>query len=174
MSKDIYFEVKTNFDFSVDVKLHKALHGFMDDIITEGADFLRVAVPKGDTLELTKHVGHTGPYDDGQDIVGHVGIPLISKKSLGTFDPNSMRYPIFVDEGTGIYGDHHSPIFSKRSDYMKLPPDGIHSIFQKETKGQRGQHFMEKTYEFMKASLKPNSEKFKTDLKTQLKPSSLS
>lgn len=175
MSDNVYIgvEVKSNTDSLSAKTLRNSLFGLVGDIVVEGTDFLRIAVPKGNTLELSKHVGHTGPYDEGTTIVGHVGIPLIDTKSLGSFDPNSMKYPLYVDEGTGIFGVHESSIFSKRSDYMKLPPDGIHSIFQKEIKGQRGQHFMEKTFEFMKESLKPNVEKFKIDLSSKFKADKL-
>lgn len=148
------------------VALHDALVKMVGYAAEEGADFLKLAVPKGDTLGLVTHAGHHGPIDDGISVKAEVGIPPIL--AGGVTDPNSMRYPMFVDQGTGIFGDLHTPIFAKRGEAMKLPPDGIHSIFQKVVKGQEGQFFMEKTFEFMKASMQANAELFKAKLKSKL------
>lgn len=151
--------------------VHESLFHLVKDTAEEGADFLKIAVPHGDTFSLSTHAGHKGPKDDGINMHAEVGIPPIDKKNFwGNSDPNSMRYPEFVDQGTGIFGAFHTSIFSKRSEFMKLPPKEPFSIFHKEVKGQEGQHFMAKTYAFMKELYHLNAEQFKQELTAKLKP----
>jgi hypothetical protein len=164
--QQIRVEIKSNTDSLSARAVHDALVHMVGDSAEEGADFLKMAVPHR-TLAMAMAAGHHGPVDDGINVSASVGIPPIVNPG-GSFDPNSMRYPMFVDKGTGIFGDYHTPIFAKRSEAMKLPPDGVHSIFQHEIKGQEGQFFMKKTFEFMKASMSINAEHFKAELKSKL------
>lgn len=164
-NQDVKITIRSNTDSLSEAAVYDALVKMVGHSAEEGADFLKLVVPKGETLGLSTHAGHHGPIDDGINVKAEVGIPPIL--AGGATDPNSMRYPMYVDKGTGIFGDTHEPIMAKR-EAMKLPPDGVHSMFHKVVKGQEGQFFMEKTFEFMKESMKVNAEFFKAELKSKL------
>jgi hypothetical protein len=154
---------------SVHQTLSDMVKGITDD--TEG--FLKGIVPHGSTLALSEAVGSHGPVDVGIEFLAEIGIPAIMD-STSIYNPGSMLYPIYVDKGTGIYGNNASAIYPFRANYMKLPPDGIHSIYQKSVKGQKGQHYMAATYAAMRLVTLPYwKEKFKAILKLRLQPDSL-
>lgn len=173
MSENISIEVRSNTDSLSARVLHDCLYNLVETELIGGETFLKALVPKK-TFALEHNVGHSGPFDEGIEISGSVGIPMIEKTSeSGSYDPKSSLYPLFVDKGTGIFGDRESPIFSRKGEFMKLPPDGIHSIYQKEVKGQRGHEFMAATYGLMKAMLEINGAKFRDELKLRLKANQL-
>jgi len=165
MSDDIeVIGIKTNISNLSERAVHRTLVDLVDHVASEGGDALKAIVPH-DIGELAKHAGHKGPHDLGLEITASVGVLDIARPGS---DPVSMKYPIFVDKGTGIYGESHTPIFAKRSHFMKLPPKEGYSTFQHEVKGQRPQYFMAKTFAFMLTSLDINGKRFKEELKVKL------
>jgi hypothetical protein len=173
LSDDLEIYVRSNTDGLSARVLHDCLYNLVETELIGGETFLKALVPKK-TGSLEQHVGHSGPFDEGIEISGSVGIPMIEKTSeSGSYDPNSSLYPLFVDKGTGIFGDKESPIFARKGEFMKLPPDGINSMFQREVKGQRGHEFMAATYGLMKAMLEINGAKFKEELRVKLKADQL-
>jgi hypothetical protein len=165
---DLEITIRSNTDKLSDRAVHDSLVNFVDAELVGGEVFLKVLVPKK-TFSLEHAVSHSGPFDDGFEISGSVGIPPIAKLSdSGSFDPNSVDYPIFVDKGTGIFAEGSTTIFAKKGEFMKLPPDGLHSMYQREVKGQPGKEFMAATYGLMKGMLEINGEKFKEELKVRL------
>ena len=159
--------IKSNTDRLSEKAVHDTLVDFIRNEALMGEVALKALVPKGDTLSLTRAAGHTGPYDDGLEVTAHVGIPEIHKTDESS--PTSAKYPIFVDKGTGIFGDSHSSIFPKTKEFMKLPPKGDYSIFHKSVKGQEGKEFMMATFAVMIAMLKINGETFRAELMEKLK-----
>lgn len=169
---EIYISsIKSNTDNLSERAVHDTLVSFIDHEAIMGEIALKSFVPKGDTLALTREAGHKGPYDDGLEITAHVGIPEIHADDK--LSPNAPKYPVFVDQGTGIFGDTHSPIFPKISEFMKLPPKGDLPIFHKSVKGQEGKEFMAATFAFMLGMLKVNGEAFRAELITKLKADQL-
>lgn len=168
---DLEISVKSNTEKLSDRALHDALVNFVRNEAVMGEIALKALVPKGETFSLTRAAGHKGPYDEGAEVTAYVGIPEIHK--AGETDPLSARYPLFVDKGTGIFGDSHATIFPKTREFMKLPPKGDYSIFHKHVKGQEGRGFMAATFSAMVAMLKINGEAFRVDLTSKLKADKL-
>lgn len=154
--------------------VHKSLADMVKGITDDGVEFLKDIVPHGATLALTEAAGSHGPIDTGFEFVAEIGIPAIFNAS-SIYSPAAMLYPIYVDQGTGIYGDHKTPIYPYRALYMKLPKDGIHSIYHKKVEGQKGQHYMAATYASIRlVSLPYWKEKFKAILKSKIQSDSFS
>lgn len=167
----IEFHIVSNTDKISDKVLHDTLVNFVRNESLMGEVALKAIVPKGESLSLTREAGHRGPYDEGAEITAYVGIPEIHKP--GEIDPLSARYPIFVDKGTGIFGDRDSRIFPNTKEFMKLPPKDGYSIFHRSVKGQKGQGFMAATFSTMVNMLRINGEAWKTELTKKLQSDKL-
>jgi hypothetical protein len=168
---EVILEVKSNTQKLSDRALHDVLVSFMRHEALMGEVALKALVPKGETFSLAREAGHKGPFDEGAEITASVGIPEIHKP--GETDPLSAKYPIFVDKGTGIFGDTDSKIFPKTRKFMKLPPKDDFSIFHRSIKGQKGQEFMLATFSIMVGMLRINGETFKAELSEKLKSDKL-
>jgi hypothetical protein len=168
---EVILEVKSNTEKLSDRALHETLVNFVRREALMGEVALKAIVPKGETLSLAREAGHKGPFDEGYEITASVGIPEIHRS--GESDPLSARYPIFVDKGTGIFGDKDSRIFPKTKEFMKLPPKDDFSIFHRSVKGQKGQEFMLATFSAMVGMLRINSEEFRKEFSAKLKADKL-
>jgi hypothetical protein len=164
-------EIKSNTEKLSDRALHDTLVNFVRNEALMGEVALKAIVPKGDTLALTRAAGHKGPYDEGAEITAYVGIPEIHK--AGETDPLSAKYPLFVEKGTGIFGDSHSEILPKTREFMKLPTKGDYGIFHKHVKGQEGRGFMLVTFSVMVGMLRVNGDAFRVELTSRLKSDKL-
>lgn len=170
---EIKIDVRSNIDKLSEKAVHDTLVNYLSDELISGEDILRFLVPKREG-DMAAHVGHKGPIDSGTEIEGSVGIPEIHK--TGESDPLSAKYPLFTDDGTGIFGEHGT-IFSKRGrdKFMYIPPQrsDFGGGFAHSVKGQEGHHFMFATFAAMVAMLQINGEKFKADLTAKLKSDQL-
>lgn len=171
MKDNVEFYITSNTEKLSDLALHDTLVNFVRNEIVMGEVALKAVAPKGESLSMAREAGHKGPIDEGYEVTGYVGIPEIHK--VGESDPLSAKYPVFVDKGTGIFGDTHSEIFPKTRHFMKLPPKGDFSIFHRSVKGQKGQEFMAATFAVMVGMLRINGEEFKKELSTKLESDKL-
>ncbi len=67
---------------------------------------------------------------------------LGSDRGLGS-DP--ADWPVFVDVGTGIYGEHHKPIETIPGHVM-VWGEGDSKIFARRVKGQPGKHYSDEAF----------------------------
>lgn len=67
---------------------------------------------------------------------------------------SNLNYARWVNDGTGVYGERHSPITPTHAKFLRWKPyksafsvssDGF--VYAKKVRGQRGQHMIEKTVE---------------------------
>lgn len=163
-NNQIEFIIRSNTDSISAHAIHDCFSNLIKSELEGGEIFLKALVPKlsGD---MFARIGHKGPNDDGSVIEGSIGIPEIHK--IGESDPLSAKYPVFVDEGTGIFGERGT-IFPKNKKFMYIPPNRGYPGFLAHSKGQEGKGFMAVTYALMVASLKINGEKFKHELAARL------
>lgn len=169
MADNLKIEIKSNTDSLSAHAVHDCFSNLVKTEIESGEIFLKVLVPKREG-DLFAHVSHSGPFDAGFEIEGSVGIPEIHK--AGESDPFSAKYPIFVDEGTGIFGEHGT-IFAKKGKFMYIPFYRGEPGFLHDSKGQRGRGFMAATFALMSAMLSINGEKFKAELTSKLQSDKL-
>lgn len=64
------------------------------------------------------------------------------------------KYAVFVDEGTGLFGERHTYITPKNSDYMSFEIKGEGTIFAKKVIGQPPQQYLRKATTRAKNKLK--------------------
>lgn len=121
--------------------------------------YMRAVEPK-DTGRMEEHTKHTDAVDDlVGTIEARLGItPIEEAGSFHHGDSDSSHYPVFVDQGTGIFGETRTPIFAKhvmengKLGYMHF--EGDHGeIFTQEVKGQRPHLFIAATMAFAEAVL---------------------
>lgn len=62
-------------------------------------------------------------------------------------DSNPQDYPVFVDQGTGIYGERRSPIYATPGTLMGPIEWMGRDIFIHSFKGQIAQHFSDRAFE---------------------------
>jgi hypothetical protein len=161
--------IRSNINSLSEKAFHDVLVNLVRNELLVGEVALKTLVPKREG-DMAAHAGHKGPIDTGLEIEGSVGIPEIHK--AGESDPFSAKYPLFVDEGTGIFGEHGT-IFPKEKRFMYIPPDRGIPGFLRTSKGQEGRHFMAKTFSIMQAMLQINGELFRSELNTKLKAGQL-
>lgn len=156
---DLQTEVRSNISSLSALALHEALVRMVDGIMRQGAEFLRGIVPK-ESGEMAAHVGSKEAVEIAGIIEARLGIPAIGESvrpgeggSYGLFPSDRSHYPLFTDQGTGIFGPTHSPIFARHAGPMVFE-DGGHTIFAHSVKGQPGQHFMAETLAYCEALLR--------------------
>lgn len=59
---------------------------------------------------------------------------------------STAKHAPYVNNGTGIYGPHHTRVVSPTSGVMRWK-DGGETVFARSTKGMKGTHFLEKSLE---------------------------
>lgn len=134
-------------------------------VVEDSTTFLRAVEPKR-TGAMEEATSHTDAVDDVVGLIeAKLGIRAIDNSAVpglgGTtisqrFDyhpSDSSHYPIFVDAGTGVFGDTGSPIFARSGKAMHFEVDG-REIFARMVMGQHGQHFFAATEAFAQALLR--------------------
>ena len=169
MADNLTIEVKSNTDSLSARAVHDCFVNLVQTEIEGGEVFLKALVPKREG-DLFAHAGHKGPIDGGLIVEGSVGIPEIHKQGESSLE--SGKYPLDVDQGTGIFGDHGT-IFPREKRFMYIPPERGIPGFLAHSKGQRGRGFMAATYALMVASLQINGQKFRAELTARLKADQL-
>lgn len=108
-----------------------------------GAETARAEAPKGATHELVDAIA-----DDaiefrvrGGVVAARFGVqPVVGRQG------GSPLYPLYVHEGTGIYGRLHRVIKSRRAKFMVFwGRTGL--VFARSVRGQRPQPYMTRAYE---------------------------
>lgn len=146
-------EIRSNIEALSAARLHQSLVAMVRSIVEDSTAFMRSIEPKR-TGALIEHTTHT----DVDDLVGlieaRLGIkPVDEASSFHHGSSDSRDYPIFVDRGTGIFGETGSPIYSKHNGPMVFEEDG-RTIFTRAVAGQEGQHFVAATEAFAEALLR--------------------
>lgn len=117
-----------------------------DSIAFHAADRLRALAP-GHIPELVD-TSLTTELDTGAIEAG-AGVT----RARGIADPNRGRdsdpqdYPVFVDQGTGVYGEKKSPIYATPGHLMGPIEWMGRDIYVPMVRGQIAQHFSERSFE---------------------------
>ena len=163
-------DIRSNTDKLSAKVIHDGLVKFTKDELIIGETMMKAFVAAGgkgrSVGDLEAHVGHKGPIDAELLIEGSVGIPEIHKADESSV--LSGKYPIFVDKGTGIYGDRGDEIFAKENKFMKIPPERGEPGYLRKSKGQEGKHYLLATFLTMAATMQTTGESFKADLTAKL------
>jgi hypothetical protein len=181
MADSVSSEVRSNIDRLDAEVFHRCLVELIEDLAKDGGRFLKAIVPVGETAALQRHAGHTAAHDDGVVITAAVGVKAIEGAArrffqVGTKDtpvPGEQHpgdYPIFVDRGTGEFGPTGQSIFARRANFMAFPGAEGHTIFRHKVAGQRGQHFMLKTYVEMLTLLPALSKVYAAKVSAETRP----
>lgn len=160
----VSISARSNVDSLSAERLHRAFADLVTHTISESTKFLRAIEPK-DTGALEEHTSHSSTVEDVVNLIeARLGIAAIGESAIpgagGTaisprfdFEPSdTSHYPLFVDQGTGVFGQTHTPIFARSGGAMHFEIDG-HQIFARSVAGQRGQHFMAATFAYAQALL---------------------
>lgn len=121
------------------------LGGLVDDIADFAADRLRAHAPG--SIEMLVETAH--------DTAGGVGareatagvIPDITQENFSRgLGSDPADWPVFPDVGTGIYGEHGTPIRVIPGNVMVFESHG-ERIFAHTIKGQPAQHYSDRAFE---------------------------
>jgi hypothetical protein len=167
--------VESNVDRLSARRVHEGIVELAESIGADSADFMRVIVPK-DTGRLAEHVGHSFFEDLMGRMEVRVGVRPIEDAAVKRYQtatkdlpvPGEQRaeyYPLYVDRGTGIFGETGTPIFARRAHNMRFDDAEGVTIFRHEVAGQRPAHFMLETYAAARVFVRVAEERFFTRLK---------
>lgn len=76
------------------------------------------------------------------------------KRAKVFIDPVQAPYGVWVDEGTGIYGNKHRRISAKPGNVLVFDIGG-RKVVTTSVKGQEGQHFMQRAFDEVNKSYAP-------------------
>lgn len=88
------------------------------------------------TGNLMRSISKEGPTSLGD---GH----FVGSVSAG--GAATAPYAVYVEKGTGIYGDKHVPIRAKTGNMLVWEEHG-NTVFTRQVKGQKGQEYMQKAF----------------------------
>lgn len=128
-----------------DEMVERMLIDVTGDIAEHAADEIRTTAP-GRIKEL---VSHDDPHVPTPGVVvAEAGVePEITEETLGRgMRSDPADFPVYVEKGTGIYGEYARPIVMLPGIVMVFEYHG-HKIFTPYIAGQRGQHYTEHAYE---------------------------
>lgn len=166
--------VRSNVDRLSVTAVHRLFADLVYRSVHAGEDFMRMVVPKGESLRMERAISVDGPHDADPAIDTAVGIPPITEApnrmskipSPDFFSPvpggqTSADYPLFVDRGTGLFGSAHAPIHAHTGGALKFEDSAGNTIFRRSVAGQPASHFMLATYEeITRVSLPVEAERF--------------
>lgn len=118
-----------------------------------GVQSARIYAPKGQSRDLVNHI-----TEDSIQITAHESFvqatfgvqPVLPRGTGGRFVAGSRLYPLYVHEGTGIYGPLKRAITPKRAKFMVfVGRTGL--VKTKSVRGQRPQPYMEHAYDDARA-----------------------
>lgn len=56
---------------------------------------------------------------------------------------SDLKHALWVEQGTGIFGPHHTPIIPTQAKFLRFKPHGSESIIlARSVRGQPGKHFL--------------------------------
>jgi hypothetical protein len=132
------------------VWVDRMMSDIVDDITDHAGDELRAHAPG----RITELVGVSGAHmEEPGAIEGVAGVEPdifggqfddggVFSRGL-TSDPSD--WPVFVDVGTGEFGEFHRPIQSLPGHPMVFPVGNIR-IFTQKVRGQRAQHYSDRAF----------------------------
>jgi len=128
-------------------RMRRNMASVLNEAARIGVQSARIYAPKR-TGELTKHIKE---QDVGLSIVGDsieasFGVSrVLPRGSGGRFKGGSQLYPLYVHEGTGIFGRYRRIITPRRARYMVFRGrTGL--VVTSFTRGQKPQPYMQEAY----------------------------
>lgn len=121
------------------------LYELTDAVAQQAADRFRTHAPGAIDLLVDVDLAHEtapGHFESSAGVEPYV-VPWEFHRGLGS-DP--ADYPVYVDRGTGIYGDRHSIIYPIPGHVMGPIWYQGRQIYIKSSKGQPAQHFSDKAF----------------------------
>src|SRR4051812_27685854 len=102
-------------------QLHRRVGEVLNQAARIGVQSARIYAPKGQSRRLVNHI-----TDDSIQITAHQNVvqatfgvqPVLPRGAGGRFVEGSRRYPVYVHEGTGLYGPLKRAITPKRAKFM--------------------------------------------------------
>jgi len=147
---------------AVNAEMDAAIIAFLDDMADFAEEAYKRHVPVGDTLGLYEAIYRDRVKKKGRFFRVDVGIHRVTDLEPGS-DPD---YPLFVDQGTGVWGPEHDLIYPQHGNVLvfevsssewvipnrrsgdKLFDSGPgQTVFTRFVEGQKPQHFSEKVEE---------------------------
>lgn len=122
------------------------LYELVDEITFYAADRLRMHAPGRIKMlvDVNIPVEHgPGVFEARAGVESEI-IPQSTRRGLGS-DP--ADFPVFVDQGTGLYGERHSRIFPVPGQVMGPILFNGRRIFIKSFEGQPAQHFSQHAFD---------------------------
>jgi hypothetical protein len=117
-----------------------------------GVQSARIYAPKR-TTALVRHIraDDVGLSFVGDHVEARFGVSRVLPRGAGgRFVPGSQTYPLFVHEGTGLFGRLHRVITPRRARYMVFRGrTGL--VVARSVRGQRPQPYMREAYEDARA-----------------------
>lgn len=159
--------------FAPTIALH-LLRDAIDDIADHIGDAARELAPQGDTGALKAH-----PFDRSETHFGFAtAAPLFGGGTAvrgegGRFTqgeggatpgravahvvftlPRTPKHAVWVHNGTGLFGEHHSPIVPRTKPYMTFYI-GTRKFVRRSVRGQKPQPYLTEAYAFIDATYVP-------------------
>lgn len=123
--------------------LHDHVDSWLTDLVLDTVDFaghrLREHAPGriGDFVRVDyPHVGNLGAIEGEAVVTSDPTEQFVSKRGSRRAD-----FPLYVDIGTGIYGEHHRPITSFPPNHMGPVEIGGQMVYLSEIRGQPAQDY---------------------------------
>lgn len=130
---------------TADSRVDDWLYQLVDSIVFHASDRLRLHAPgriKGLVGVDLPHQPSTGAFEG---TAGVTSDPSVTRRGREG-GSNPADYPVFVDQGTGIYSEAESPIYATPGHVMgPIFYQGKETFF-KSFKGQPGQHFSDQSF----------------------------
>jgi hypothetical protein len=121
------------------------LYELTDDVAQRAGDRLRANAPGAiDRLVSVDRAEEIGP-GSFESIAGVESDTFYGNSDRG-LGSNPQHYPIYVDQGTGIFGEKRSPIYTIPGNLMGPIRFKGRTHFVPHFKGQPAQHFSERSF----------------------------
>lgn len=136
-------------DKALAVEIDAAIIAFLEDVAKFVEHDFHRQVPRGETNRLFGAVNRSRVEKSPKGFKVEIGIKPIPPSKPG----ESPQYPLFVDQGTGLFGERHNIITPTHGNVMVFEYKG-RTIFTRFVEGQKGQHFSDIVYTDSKAYFK--------------------
>jgi hypothetical protein len=129
-------------------QLNRRLADVLNQAARIGAQSARIYAPKRSS-QLTNHITDDAvQFTMGQNVIeARFGVqPVLPRGAGGRFTTGARNYPLWVHEGTGIYGHFRRAITPRRAKAMVfVGRTGL--VKTKSVRGQRPQPYMARAYD---------------------------
>lgn len=114
----------------------------LDDTANVATFWMHIYAPTGETAYIQSHIARTRLYWHPGGSGGGGSWEVTAGVREG-----SSRHPLWVEAGTGIYGDHRRPITPRTKSAMVFSTPGrAGRVYAERTRGQRAQPYVKAAY----------------------------